>query len=625
MLSDEALKLIDYEESLVSEVLGALKKRQNELRNKLGYEVQRAKELTQATVNFRDSVDKELNASSEALSHARKASFESELENLEKLINRPYFGRLVLAEQDRKISFKLGYASFSDVSIIDWRNAPIAKIYYEYDLGDLYEEEVAGTLREGEVVEKCVVEIKDGELLGITTGDFNLSKQNGTWQERKAGSKLGGYGEVSDVRGLLTEEQWSLINSDASGPLVVSGVAGTGKTTAALYRLSKNSNGKTLLLAGSDSMMAVLDRSREEVQLEDSEVFSFDSWVEELVKNKLPKLSLSNGVLMPRESFVFRSKELLEAVLQADSLQSALQKCKQKFSNLLGEDVIKSSLARTEESEVSTEEAVLMLVKSASPIYDQVLVDEVQDRSVPEVLLGMLSCKSPSGVVLVGDEAQDTQTGGASIAAKLAEVFKIYSRIKGLTSQAEAEPVVLNITHRGTKQIMKFAERIVGRKVPECTKEGKRPLWTHCLSMNMAIERMLEWLGVAVERYPTEPVAVLVGNNSEASSIYSMLTPRFGHLVNRAYQEQVSGIIVGTPEEVKGWEFPCVLIWNPNEKSFSRKSQGKQRLYVAATRARENLALITYGRYSSCLPNPHPSLVRFRDWKEVEETAQGNS
>ena len=51
----------------------------------------------------------------------------------------------------------------SNVQIVDWRNAPISRIYYRYEEGDDYEEEIAGRRVEGVVEARRNVSIAQGQ------------------------------------------------------------------------------------------------------------------------------------------------------------------------------------------------------------------------------------------------------------------------------------------------------------------------------------------------------------------------------------------------------------------------------------------------------------------------------
>ncbi len=104
----------------------------------------------------------------------------------------PYFGRLVLEEDDRKREVLIGRSTFLDpktgVRIVDWRDAPVSRIYYRYEEGDDYEETFGDREVEGEVLVRRSLGVGDGKLkrIGCPQGVF-IKKLDGTW--RRSGAK----------------------------------------------------------------------------------------------------------------------------------------------------------------------------------------------------------------------------------------------------------------------------------------------------------------------------------------------------------------------------------------------------------------------------------------------------
>src|SRR5512139_4196406 len=68
-------------------------------------------------------------------------------------ITSPYFAHLRLKENGKSRDVLVGKRGFIDreanVQIVDWRNAPVSRIYYRYEEGDDYEEEIAGRKVDG--------------------------------------------------------------------------------------------------------------------------------------------------------------------------------------------------------------------------------------------------------------------------------------------------------------------------------------------------------------------------------------------------------------------------------------------------------------------------------------------
>ncbi len=187
----------------------------------------------------------------------------------------PYFAHLTLEEGDRQRDVLIGKRGFIDrgrkVTIVDWRNAPVSRIYYRYAEGDDYEEEFGGKVMEGWIRARRSVTIDHAQLLRIACpqGTFACG-EDGNWEEaevrpparlgggqgkaarpemyRKGGekSRLGIHGgpriradkHLPEIAALIDPTQFQLITKPESGLVVLQGGAGSGKTTVALHRVA---------------------------------------------------------------------------------------------------------------------------------------------------------------------------------------------------------------------------------------------------------------------------------------------------------------------------------------------------------------------------------------------------
>jgi DNA helicase-2/ATP-dependent DNA helicase PcrA len=177
-------------------------------------------------------------------------------------LESPYFGHMVLDDDFGKRSILVGKNTFiSDrVRIVDWRNAPISRIFYQYAEGDDYDEVVNGRDISGEVLIRRTMTISDGELRRLTTDEETWIKDlDGGWldlREREA-RMAGGAGiairpdnlgtkasagrrdkHLPEIASLLDQEQFGLITQVDSGVVVIQGSAGSGKTTVGLHRIA---------------------------------------------------------------------------------------------------------------------------------------------------------------------------------------------------------------------------------------------------------------------------------------------------------------------------------------------------------------------------------------------------
>ena len=184
--------------------------------------------------------------------------------------NNPYFGHLRLREssagkvRDILVGKRTLLGRADEVSIVDWRNAPISKLYYRYDEGDEYEEEFDQRILEGEVLIRRSVGIAEGRLRRIQSPEGSyVSTAQGEWKQAMGmdrPSLEGGVGQAAriprgtlgvqdddlgledkhlqEITALIDREQFEMITQPEAGIVLIQGGAGSGKTTVALHRVA---------------------------------------------------------------------------------------------------------------------------------------------------------------------------------------------------------------------------------------------------------------------------------------------------------------------------------------------------------------------------------------------------
>ncbi|NOY28476.1 MAG: AAA family ATPase [Oligoflexia bacterium] len=178
----------------------------------------------------------------------------------------PYFGHLGLEEADKRRDIFIGRATRlgPGLRIVDWRNAPISQMFYRYDEGDDFEEELSGRERIGRVVARRTVHIHRRELLRVGTAHGTWLRTADGWKAMPADATrlAGGQGtalraghagsttlgagtgrlradkHLPDIAALIDPDQFDLITGVDSGVVVLRGSAGSGKTTVALHRIA---------------------------------------------------------------------------------------------------------------------------------------------------------------------------------------------------------------------------------------------------------------------------------------------------------------------------------------------------------------------------------------------------
>jgi DNA helicase IV len=177
----------------------------------------------------------------------------------------PYIAHLQVDEGNGPEDYLLGHVTFFDaaegIRIVDWRVAPVARIFYRYREGDRFEETFPGRVAEGIVVARRILVIQDGALSRIVGDGVLLERaRDGRWRasNRAALSLQTGGAETAarpgilgvgigttartkpaEITAMLDPEQYAAVSAPADQPLLVLGSAGSGKTTVALHRLAR--------------------------------------------------------------------------------------------------------------------------------------------------------------------------------------------------------------------------------------------------------------------------------------------------------------------------------------------------------------------------------------------------
>jgi DNA helicase-2/ATP-dependent DNA helicase PcrA len=259
----------------------------------------------------------------------------------------PYFGHMRLEESDpdnrqtatiargqhgsrRRRDVLIGSRSYVDsaagIRIVDWRQAPVSRIYYRYSEGDDYEEELGDRIVEGMVVARRGVSIVQGEVVRVSSpqGVFTRGK-DGRWRradtnrsrletEKQWSARRGvpetsrlGVGADGQMRGdkhlpaiaaMLDEAQFELIARDSAGIVAIQGSAGSGKTTVGLHRVGylafrepqRFRPDKMFVVVPNDALVHYVGRVLPSLGVEGVPVSTFARFATRLVGQLFPRL-----------------------------------------------------------------------------------------------------------------------------------------------------------------------------------------------------------------------------------------------------------------------------------------------------------------------------------------------
>ena len=177
------------------------------------------------------------NVENEEVMYHMSRTYNTKIKNLEKALSTPYFARVDFkADDENKIEkIYIGKTNVfdedSNIAVTDWR-APISSIYYDGKIGRTEYKCPEGSI-EGELSLKRQYFIENGVL--IDYNDIDITTNDQLLQDC--------LNENSDVRlknivSTIQSEQNKIIRANMFKPLIVQGVAGSGKTTVALHRIA---------------------------------------------------------------------------------------------------------------------------------------------------------------------------------------------------------------------------------------------------------------------------------------------------------------------------------------------------------------------------------------------------
>lgn len=179
--------------------------------------------------------------------HARKAA------DIAQALDCPYFGRVDFREDGagtfdqyyigRTKVAKLDIESVRDILVFDWRD-PVSTIFYEAQDGRASYEVLGRYTYTGDVSLKRQYKIEDRQLISMSEDNI-LSKIMSRQQESLIADPfllerlLQGAGDrLKDIVTSIRSEQNQIIREPLNQVTIIQGVAGSGKTTIGLHRLS---------------------------------------------------------------------------------------------------------------------------------------------------------------------------------------------------------------------------------------------------------------------------------------------------------------------------------------------------------------------------------------------------
>lgn len=163
------------------------------------------------------------------------------LERLKKVKNSPYFARIDFSPNvGDPLSYYIGLYAFRHerkLHVIDWRS-PVGSMFYDFDTGPAYYVtpetlESPAEKIEGSMTLRRQFKIKDGELDFAFDSSQNI--QDEILQQELAHTS---DEKMKSIISTIQKEQNKIIRDENARVMIIQGVAGSGKTSIALHRVS---------------------------------------------------------------------------------------------------------------------------------------------------------------------------------------------------------------------------------------------------------------------------------------------------------------------------------------------------------------------------------------------------
>ena len=289
IISKEILKYLDHRKSVTKSILDARKKYIEEYKDDED--------------QVMDYFDHENYVQEEVYK-----TIDKRLMEFTKLKESPYFGKVTFKEEDSIPEdmyigrYGLTLENAYEPLIVDWR-APIASLFYQGTLGEATYNPPAGEVK-ADIISRKQLIIKKGELKGVFDSAVDVKDEILQMVLSDNSSE-----KLKDIVMTIQKEQDEIIREDRNKIVVVNGVAGSGKTTIALHRISyllynfrKQFGDKVLIFGPNNIFMDYIAQvlptlgesgikqttfesfAKEELGLEYAEIKGFGKYIEEAME-----------------------------------------------------------------------------------------------------------------------------------------------------------------------------------------------------------------------------------------------------------------------------------------------------------------------------------------------------
>ena len=573
-------------------------------------------------------------------------------------------GYLAVATERGPRSYLLGPRTHADrdATMLDWRTAPLAEVFFRYRPGEPYEIEAGERTASGRVVSRWVI-ANHGEAF---IGEDRVIDRTGERATPRP-QPIPAPPVDRSVLPVLDPEQQAAVDLPADTSLVLDGEAGVGKTLVALFRIASlerraraaSRRFRPLMLVPTEGLRRLVRILADRLAIGKLEIAVIDPWLIERARAAFPGLPKRTSEDASAQVIALKRHPAVRVVLddfidwKPPKTDDKIARSRTRLLHLFGDKdrldrvvaasagvlparAVAQTMAHTRiQFEATTEKAfahvdadrlvaldgrrldagtpmndahtfdaedvpvLFELVRRHAmpgaelPVYDHIVVDEAQLRA-PMELAAIGDALAPHGTVtLAGDHRQATDETAwfAGWAAARAELRR-----------ARWSETTLAVTYRSVPAISAFARSIVGGvagvergSLLPAEPPADPAVWASRCPGALAQAAALCWhLDALITRDPWREICVIARTAEHARRLHAELSRGVDPtLVLDGDFQFAPGVVVTTATAVSGLEFDAVVIPDLSPAFYPVTPELARALYVAATRARDWLWVLT--------------------------------
>jgi len=523
------------------------------------------------------------------------------MNSLSSQVQSPYFGRIDFKFTSKKPfreyygktkSFYIGKLGLDlqDIKITDWR-APISSVFYNFPQPTqscFYKTDKH--MINGELRLKRKIEIEDTELVNVFDGS-ELTSLVGSDPFLLKQLKKSSSSKLKDIISSIQSEQNKIISLEPDNDIIVQGVAGSGKTSIAVHRLSwllynykDISPRQCLIIAPNKMFLRYIADLLPEIGSENTPQSTFTDWAIAKLRHTINSEKIDPAL---------DSTESKTSIDFMKKIGKLARRIKKKHHAAISENAILTGYLRYIKSDTITisDLAPLLYLRfllkgilETEKIH-YLVIDEAQDHTPAEIFI-LKRYTEHGRTLLVGDLMQGIVNPNG--------ITSWTDLIKEIYDPKETHFFNIQTSYRSTMNIINFVnqrlkkEGIPAQQLPKpVLRKGVPTEVISNLDIDGIIEKIIE--AIKTER-STDNLNIAVIVPQKFISLFSREIKL--HIADTTTIEDTDtiydgGVVIGNVRLFKGLEFDTVIYVNHPETEDPEEQL--RYFYVACTRAMHKL------------------------------------